>query len=368
MPHDVFISHSKGDKLTALALCNKLESSGVRCWIAPRDVAPGVEWGAAIIEAIEGSRVMVLIFSLKANNSKHVHREVHRAFAKNLTVIPIRVENAKPSGTLEYYLGSVHWLDAMTPPLEQHLETVARQVKALLLPPAVLESATRLAAERPPPSPQSISQPPASRLEVQIEPSEVQREPDRELPSARMPGPALSATNSSPGPREEGARNIESRVRNGPRIRQKDILVNTALLVVLHIIVICIAAGGGLNGYGEALWFGTLILPQIFIFYRIGSKIQERRWSHLLIVAIGSAVVMAIICAFFLPHDFKPLGAYGFFELITFLSMGAGGALSAFARRPDGKRRSPLVMVVAAVGILIVGGVIVIGVLSLFRS
>lgn len=192
MPHDVFISHSKDDKLTALALCNKLESKGVRCWIAPRDVTPGVEWGAAIIEAIEGSRVMVLIFSLKANSSRHVHREVQRAFAKNLTVIPVRVENARPTGTLEYYLGSVHWLDAMTPPLEKHLEAVAKQVKALLLPASVIETATRLAAQSPPAASQSTNPPTDVPLPAPLNAPEAQTDPRDKLPPS--PPPASSAT------------------------------------------------------------------------------------------------------------------------------------------------------------------------------
>ncbi len=37
MAHEVFISHSSKDKLTADALCHALEQNGVSCWIAPRD-------------------------------------------------------------------------------------------------------------------------------------------------------------------------------------------------------------------------------------------------------------------------------------------------------------------------------------------
>ena len=49
MAHDVFISHSARDKPYADAMCAKLESRGIRCWIAPRDIRPGMEWGAAIL-------------------------------------------------------------------------------------------------------------------------------------------------------------------------------------------------------------------------------------------------------------------------------------------------------------------------------
>lgn len=67
MAHDVFISYSHHDKPQADAVCATLEAKGIRCWIAPRDVIPGQEWGAAIVEAIRASRVMVLVFSSHAN-------------------------------------------------------------------------------------------------------------------------------------------------------------------------------------------------------------------------------------------------------------------------------------------------------------
>ena len=52
MAHDVLISYSSHDKLQADAICNRLESRGIRCWIAPRDVGLG-EYAENIVEAIE---------------------------------------------------------------------------------------------------------------------------------------------------------------------------------------------------------------------------------------------------------------------------------------------------------------------------
>jgi len=60
MPFDAFVSYSNKDKTAADATCAVLEGAGVRCWIAPRDLTPGGEYGAAIIEAIDQCRVMVL--------------------------------------------------------------------------------------------------------------------------------------------------------------------------------------------------------------------------------------------------------------------------------------------------------------------
>jgi hypothetical protein len=134
MPFDVFISYSHQDKAVADAACSALEAAGIRCWIAPRDVAPGVEWAGAIVSAIDHCRAMVVIFSSGANQSKQIYREVQRAFEKELPVIPLRIENVTPESSLAYYMGPVHWLDAMTPPLENHLKHLVTSVSALFQP------------------------------------------------------------------------------------------------------------------------------------------------------------------------------------------------------------------------------------------
>ena len=128
MAHDVFISHSARDKPAADAICAKLEARSIRCWIAPRDIHPGMEYGTAIVEAIDGARVMLLVFSSHSNTSPQISREIERAVHKELIVIPIRIEDVAPSGNLEYFLATPHWLDAITPPLEQHLDQIVDSV------------------------------------------------------------------------------------------------------------------------------------------------------------------------------------------------------------------------------------------------
>ena len=125
MPHDVFISYAARDKPAADAVCARLESRGVRCWIAPRDIQPGMSWGGALVDAIDQARLMVLMFSAQANESPQVRREVERAVGKHLVIIPVRLEDVKPTGDFEYFLGTPHWLDAFPGPFEQHLGRVA---------------------------------------------------------------------------------------------------------------------------------------------------------------------------------------------------------------------------------------------------
>lgn len=130
--HDVFISYSSKDKPVGDAVCAGLEAKGIRCWISPRDVLPGENFPDAIIRAIEQSRIMVLIFSSNSNNSPHVIRELTKAVNKGVVIIPFRIENAPLSRSMEYLIGIPHWLDAITPPLEQHIEKLVETIESLL--------------------------------------------------------------------------------------------------------------------------------------------------------------------------------------------------------------------------------------------
>ena len=132
MSHDVFISYSSHDKAIADAACARLEGQGVRCWIAPRDVLPGRPYAESLITAISRSKLFVLIFSNGSNRSQQVLREVERAVSKGIPILPFRVEDVVPTASMEYFLAVPHWLDALTPPLEKHLDTLASSVKHLL--------------------------------------------------------------------------------------------------------------------------------------------------------------------------------------------------------------------------------------------
>jgi hypothetical protein len=113
MAHDVFLSHSHVDKVFADAICHSLEAHGIRCWVAPRDIRPSEDWAEAIIDALDTARVLVLVFSSHSNSSPQVRREVERAVSKGLHILPLRIEDVPLSKSLEYFISTQHWLDAI---------------------------------------------------------------------------------------------------------------------------------------------------------------------------------------------------------------------------------------------------------------
>lgn len=148
MAHDVFISYSTKDRAVADALCATMESNGIKCWIAPRDILSGQNWPTAITNGIAGSRIMVLVFSSKSNKSEDVTREVYQAVQKKIKIIPFRVESVALSDELAYLIGSLQWLDASKPPTKSDFEHLTRKVCLMVGKPFAGDR-----AEPPPPAP-----------------------------------------------------------------------------------------------------------------------------------------------------------------------------------------------------------------------
>ena len=73
-----------------------------------------------------------MILSENSNKSRQVVREVERAVSKEVIIIPFRIENVDPTGALAYFLSTEHWLDALTPPLEKHIDKLGNTIQVFL--------------------------------------------------------------------------------------------------------------------------------------------------------------------------------------------------------------------------------------------
>jgi len=126
---DVFVSYASQDKVVADAVVEALEKHGIRCWIAPRDVRAGNSYAAAIVEAINSCRMLVLLLSQNAIDSPHVLREIERASSKRRPVLSVRLDASKLPPELEYFLSANQWLDASGRPIEQIVPALIESVR-----------------------------------------------------------------------------------------------------------------------------------------------------------------------------------------------------------------------------------------------
>ena len=94
---DVFISYSTKNKSVADAVVSDLESHGIKCWYAPRNIMPGTEWVTAITEALNNSKILVLIYTDDSNESRQVMNEIALQFNANKPIVPFRLCDTKNS-------------------------------------------------------------------------------------------------------------------------------------------------------------------------------------------------------------------------------------------------------------------------------
>ena len=132
LDHDVFISYSSKNKNIADAIVADLEQHNIKCWYAPRDILSGEDWAGAINNAISTTKIFVLVFTDESNRSHQVTNEVTLAVNGGKIIIPFRLSGSNMNDTLQYYLSSVHWLDAVSQPLNHNIETLRKQIIALL--------------------------------------------------------------------------------------------------------------------------------------------------------------------------------------------------------------------------------------------
>lgn len=129
---NAFISHASADRDLAEKISEMLEARGIECWIAPRDLVPGRDYGEEIIRGIEETSATILILSENANSSTFVKKEIERAVSKSKPVFPVRIRQVMPSPGLELFISSAHWVDAWQPPMDVKMDQLANSIRPLI--------------------------------------------------------------------------------------------------------------------------------------------------------------------------------------------------------------------------------------------
>lgn len=112
MQHIVFISYSSREADVAIKVCEYLETNGIKCWMAPRNVIAGSNYATQIVSAIKACSVLVLLASENTNASGHVSNEVSIAFDSKKLIIPFKLQNFEFTDEYLYFLGRKHWIEA----------------------------------------------------------------------------------------------------------------------------------------------------------------------------------------------------------------------------------------------------------------
>jgi len=145
MAHQVFISYASSDYQVVEKIYHALAAKNIRCWWDRRDIQPGDKWPKELASALEQAKVVILVFSAHTNQSEWVEREINHALNKKKTIIVFRVKDVPPLGVFDLLKSNYQWLDAFTPPLQDHIDKLAAAVQDHLKIPPVPPSRGLLA-------------------------------------------------------------------------------------------------------------------------------------------------------------------------------------------------------------------------------
>ncbi len=150
MAGHVFISHGSENRDEATELCAFLEARGVNCWIAPRDVRPGIDYSEELQAAIENAAAFVVLVTDHSNRSPYVRAETEMAFSSHKPIFPVRQADIKPAAGLALFLKIRHWTDAYGKYRDGAMDRLALE----------LQTVTGAAVPAPAPAPAPAPPPP----------------------------------------------------------------------------------------------------------------------------------------------------------------------------------------------------------------
>ncbi|MBC2776467.1 TIR domain-containing protein [Parasphingopyxis marina] len=188
-----FISHHSSQEKTARHLKNVLERNGVTGWMAPDDIEPGVAFDQAIIEQVERSDLILLLFCSKSDQSRHVKRELMMAENNKKLIYPVRLEDIDAKG-LAYWLNDyqwVDWIDRRDATIQKMIDTIKRQV------------GTAEAAASPPPEEPAAENPEPAEPAPEAAPGKTAAAPPKSETAKAEDSKAASKADKAPPPKAE---------------------------------------------------------------------------------------------------------------------------------------------------------------------
>lgn len=105
-----FISHHSSQVETARRLKRLLAARGIDSWLAPDDIAAGTAFDQSIVDQIDRSDAIVLLFCSQSDQSRHVKRELMLGEDGDKIILPVRLEDVRAQG-LAYWLKDYQWID-----------------------------------------------------------------------------------------------------------------------------------------------------------------------------------------------------------------------------------------------------------------
>ena len=128
---EVFISYSTVDTTQAETVRNVLETNGLSCWMAPRDIPGGSNYTKEIPNAIRNCKVFVLVLSKNAQSSQWVLKELDTAVNCGKVILPFMLEDCTLNDEFNFLLTGAQRYSAYQKTAEA-METLIGRIRSIL--------------------------------------------------------------------------------------------------------------------------------------------------------------------------------------------------------------------------------------------
>ena len=125
---EVFISYSREDKDRVLDLAARLRAAGVSLWIDQGGIDGATLWGEEIVNALEGSKVLLLAVTAAATKSHNVAKEVVLVSERKGHILPVHLEPTTIPASLKYPLAGIQHIEYYNGDADANLKAILRSL------------------------------------------------------------------------------------------------------------------------------------------------------------------------------------------------------------------------------------------------
>ena len=108
---DVFLSFKSDDNEITHEVYEYLEDNSVKCWMSEKDIGGGVSFGKEIVNALNNTKSVLLIYSKDTPKSEWVNRELYYATKHRVHIFPFIVDDSKIiADEIDFIISSHNWI------------------------------------------------------------------------------------------------------------------------------------------------------------------------------------------------------------------------------------------------------------------
>lgn len=133
-PAEVFVSYASHDAARVVPIVKEIESAGVSVWRDQEQIFGGANYGPEIVEAIEHSKLMMLMCSEASLRSRNVKSEIRLAWCYDRPYLPLLLDSSIGSNypkQVQYWLEGCQWVEILDHPITTWLPRVMHSIEKI---------------------------------------------------------------------------------------------------------------------------------------------------------------------------------------------------------------------------------------------